>query len=121
MHVEAHGRERASHQAIHLVAPAAAPRVHELGEHDGRVEAQRAADMDVEILVGNSDQMRPMQCGERRERRLAGAAVGHASAIASELVVRQWKREHACVASREHAAAHELSNRIRHLLPVARS
>ena len=75
--------------------------------------------MDVEILVRNRQQMRPMQCGECRERGLASAVVGNASAIASELVVRQRKRQHPW--SHEHAAAHELSNRIRHLLAVARS
>ena len=68
-HVEAQRLEDVSEQAVHLVAPAAAPFVDELGEDASGVERQRRAEVNIEVLIGNRQQVSAVEAAEGGQRR----------------------------------------------------
>lgn len=63
-YVKPKGVENAAEQAIHLIAPAASTPVDEFGK-DGRVvQRKRASDMDIEVLVGDGEEVGAVKCRE---------------------------------------------------------
>ena len=88
-HREAHRRQRLAKGAVHLVTPATTTRIYQLREHRGRIERHRPAEVNVEILVRNRQQMRAMHGGERLECQVERTVVGNASEVTLQVVDRE--------------------------------
>ena len=84
-HLEPEGTQRGGEQRVLLEAIAAAPAVHELGLQAGKIDADRPAEEDIQILERDVRRMRDMQSTERRERGLARALIGDARKIGFEI------------------------------------
>jgi len=71
--------QRPAEEAVHFVAPAAAAPAHDLVVGVGRIGRHPALELDVEVLVGDGQQVGPMQraqgCQVRRGRTRVADAV----------------------------------------------